>query len=393
MNILLIGGTGVLSSAVTKEALRKGIEVTMINRGKSSSSTPNGVEVIISDHKSYDYIREVLSGRHFDAVIDFLCYTEKDTKDSFLLYKDFTSQYFYISSCAVYDTRVGEICKEESKKILPIWKYSVNKWESEKRIIELAKDANVNYTIIRPSVTYGDTRIPYGISPKYKYHWTLAARILAEKPIIRWNGGTNKCNITRVEDFAVGVVGLIGNEKAFNEAFNVCGDETPSFNDVLNSMAEYLGKEPIVFDLTSEEYATEIPYRKGELLGGRSIDAINSNDKIKEAVPSFHQTIYLKEGIRLTLDAYKHNNYQQGIDWFFDGETDRIINKYAKQRKLQFNTDFVDYLSNASIKDKRIYWLEKHKDISIVKMYVIVVTFVKNVITHYKYRYSLRNGK
>ncbi len=156
-------------------------------------------------------------------------------------------------------------------KILPIWSYSVNKWASEKHLEILAKKSDTNYTIIRPCVTYGDTRIPYGISPKYGYHCTLVSRILNEKPIIRWNGGVNRCNMTRVEDFAVGVVGLIGNRGAYNEAFNICGDETPSFNEVLNVLSELSGKKVKIVDVTSEFYAQELPNHAGEILGGRSI--------------------------------------------------------------------------------------------------------------------------
>lgn len=368
MHILLIGGTGVLSSAVTEIAIKKNIKVTMLNRG--SHQIPNGVELIKANCFDYEYVQNCLSGRTFDAIIDFLCYTEKQTANSFNLYKEYTKQYFYISSCAVYDTRRGGICKEDSPKVLPMWNYSVEKWASEQLLMNLAKNTDVNITIIRPCVTYGDTRIPYGISPKYRYHWTLAARILEGKPIIRWNGGINKENMTRVEDFAVGVVGLIGNPNAYNEAFNVCGDETPSFNDVLNAMSEYLGKKPILFDLTSEEYAEEIPNRRGEILGGRSIDAINSNEKLKALVPEFKQTISLKDGVAMTFDAYKRQNYQEGIDWAFDAETDRIIAKYCKQKGISqklYNLGFVDYLGNAAAKDRRVYWFEYNKESFYVK--------------------------
>lgn len=370
MNVLLIGGTGVLSSAVAKEALLRGIKVTMINRGLHTRILPYNVELIKADKKNYTYIKRTLQGRTFDAVMDFLCISEKDIADSFSLYKDFTKQYFFISSCAVYDTSKGGVCYEASPKALPIWEYSVTKWESEQHLIQLAKNTNVHYTVIRPCVTYGDTRIPYGIAPKYGYHWTLAARILAGKPIIRWNKGVNRCNMTHVHDFAVGVVGLIGNPKAFNEAFNVCGEETPSFNDVLEVMADYLNKTPIYFDLTSEEYAEEIPHRKGELLGGRSIDAINSNEKIKSAVPEFTQSIHLKEGVRKTLDAYKEQNYQCGIDWTFDADTDRIIAKFCKKKGLnasQYKIGFVDYLGNATKSERLAYWLEFNKNILAIR--------------------------
>ena len=380
MNVLIIGGTGVLSSAVTAEALRQGMAVTMINRG--NRRIPEGVELIKSNKDDSDTIARHLEGRTFDAVMDYLCYTDSQTEKSVQFYKKYTKQYFYISSCAVYNTELlaGKMADEDSPKVLPIWKYSVDKWASEQKIAKLFEGSDVKYTIIRPSVTYGDTRIPYGISPMYGFHWTLAARILAGKPIITWNGGRNRCNMTRVEDFAVGVVGLIGNEKAYGEAFNVCGDEAPTFKDVLDVMSEYLHKEVITVDVSSEFYAREMPSRAGEILGGRAIDTINSNAKLKAAVPAFKQTYSLKEGIVKTLDAYKAQGYQKGIDWSFDGETDRVIKRWCEKKGIKvktYNTHFVDYFHNASIKEKVKYILSKHEDSFFIKRIKAIILKLK----------------
>lgn len=371
MQILIIGGTGVLSSAITEVAIKNSIKITMINRG--NHSIPQNVELIKSDRRNFDYIKKSLQGRTFDAVMDFLCYSDKDTEESVRFYSNYTRQYFFISSCAVYDTRKmgGRPCCEEDVKSLAIWDYSVNKWRSEQKVYLLFKNLDCKYTIIRPCVTYGNTRIPYGISPRYRCHWTLIARILEGKPIIRWNGGNNRCNMTRVEDFAVGVVGLIGNEKAYNEAFNVCGEETPTWNDVLSIISKTIGKEIKTIDIPRDYYAKELPSRKGEILGGRSIDAIMDNKKIKSAVQNFRQTIFIEEGIKRTIEAYKHNNYEEGIDWRFDADTDRIITKWCKLNKISvvdLNLKYIDYLNNAGLNEKIIYWLEKNKDYVIIRL-------------------------
>lgn len=364
MNVLIVGGTGVLSSAVTAEAIKQGIEVTMINRGRRR--IPEGIELIKADMNDMSTIVAKLGDRQFDAVIDFLCYTDAQTERSVKLYSRYTKQYFYISSCAVYDTAShnGKIADEETEKVNPVWKYSVDKWASEEKLRSLLKGADINYTIIRPCVTYGNTRIPYGVMPPYGYHWTLCARILAGKPIITWNGARNRCNMTRVEDFAVGLVGLIGNPKAYNEAFNICGEEAPTYNDVLNAVGELLNKEVITVDVSPELYAKECLGKSGEILGGRAVDTINSNKKIKSVVPQFQQTISLKEGIARTIEAYKRDSYQKGIDWNFDANTDRIINKWCHDNNISTSTyhlGFYDYLGNASMGERFKYWLTAHK--------------------------------
>lgn len=380
MNILIIGGTGVLSSAVAAESIKQGIDVTILNRGRRK--VPEEIELIKADKDDHKAITMALTGRRFDAIMDFLCSDAEDVTSSFLLYKKYTNHYFFISSCAVYHTKNIKPCKEDSPKIQSEWEYSIRKWIAECKLNKLANKSDTHITIIRPCITYDNTRIPYGISPKYGYHWTLAARMLAGKPIIRWNGGNNVCNMMRVEDFAVGITGLIGNPQAYGEALNICGDETPSFNEVLEIVGNYLGVKPIFFDITSEEYARELPDRAGEILGGRSVDTIICNDKIKKIVPQFKQTIGIKDGITKTLDAYIAQNYQNGIDWKFDAETDRIIlNKCKRDRKDSslYNIGFVDYFGNATSSDYNIYDKEFNKPAAALRKERIIRK-IKNII-------------
>lgn len=379
----MVGGTGVLSASVCKEALQHGFHVVMINRGHRKNLIPDTVELIKSDKNDFNRIRTLLGNRKFDAVMDFLCYSDKELAESFNFYSYYTKQYFFISSCAVYNTSLTNYCNEDSPKVLSMWSYSVDKWNSEELLVKLAANSDCNYTVIRPCVTYDNTRIPYGISPQYGYHWTLIARILNDKPIIRWNGGFNRCNMTRVEDFAIGIVGLIGNPKAYNEAFNVCGDETPSFNEVLDALSDLTGKAVKTVDVTSDFYAQELPNRAGEILGGRSMNSFNSNEKIKAVVPLFRQTISLKKGIEMTYNAYRDNHFQYGIDWNFEGDTDRIILKWCKKNKIStdgLNLHFIDYLGDADFCDKQKYFSAFHKDRLDVWVLMLGLRVIRKII-------------
>ena len=68
MDILIIGGTGVLSSAVVNVALKQGLKVTMINRGRRKNLIPEGVDVIVADKKDTKRIQSILKNRIFDAM-------------------------------------------------------------------------------------------------------------------------------------------------------------------------------------------------------------------------------------------------------------------------------------------------------------------------------------
>jgi nucleoside-diphosphate-sugar epimerase len=383
MKILMVGGTGCLSSAVVKEALKQNIEVFVLNRGNRLGLIPNNAKLLKTDVKNSEEVKSLLGNTIYDAVIDFICSDDKDVEYSFNLFKNNTKQYVFISSCAVYNSLECNNCDENAPKILNIWNYSVGKDKAENWLKENAVKTGIPYTIVRPAVTYGDTRIPYGITPPYGMHWTLIERIKHGKPIITWNNGENYCNITHVSDFAIAFVGLLKNENAYNEAFNIVGDETPKWKDVLTAIENCIGIKVKTFDIPSEFYAKEIPNRKGEILGGRSISVKCRNEKIKSIVPQFKQTISLEEGVKLTLEYYKAHNYIDGIDYAFDGNSDRIIAKYAKINSMpikEFNLEFIDYLGNNRQKDKRTYLLERNKDNFIVKC----LNFSKHVLRKVK---------
>lgn len=353
MKLLIIGGTGLLSGAVVKEALKQKIEVTIVNRGVKSHNAPEGVNVIIADYRNQTLIESLLKDKYYDAAIDFICFNKKQIEYSISLLTQHCKQYIFISSACVYDYSKPGIKYEDADKVFNEWDYSVNKWDCECCLTEAARKKGFDYTIIRPCITFDDTRIPYGIAPIYGYHWTLVARILSGKPIIRWNGGTTKWNMMRVEDFSVGLVGIVGNPLAYNTAFNISGDNAYSWNDVVACIEDVIKKKVVFYDISSEEYSTLVPWMKGRIFG-RSSDLLCNNEKIKELVPGYKMTYSLQSGIEKTIRGYIENNYQKGIDYVFDGQMDGVIRESCRIHGVNpsiYKLGFVNYLSSATIKD------------------------------------------
>ena len=351
MNVLIIGGTGVLSGAVSRQAIKQGYKVSILHRGTKPHLIPDGCESLIADAHDRVAVSRLLQGLTFDAVIDFICYNKQQLSNSFDTFAQYARQYIFISTACVYDTSLrGGVKDENAPKVLKDWAYSKEKWESELFLMDAAKNAGIPYTIVRPAVTYDDTRIPYGITPVYGYHWTLIGRILANKPIITWDNGSARWSLIRVEDFAVGVVGVIGNQKAYNEAYNISSDVSYSWDDVLETLSKVLDKPVLKYNLSAQEYGKLYPSRAGEITA-RSFDLIADNSKIKQIVPSFCTSITLEEGLRSVVDGYRKNKYYYGIDYKFDAEQDRIINAGSGTKY-----GFVDYLGDATLKQKVLYY-------------------------------------
>jgi nucleoside-diphosphate-sugar epimerase len=343
MKILVIGGSGILSSAVVDRCIELGHEITMLNRGRHKKYINPKANLIICDVNNDELVLEKLQGLYFDVIIDFIVFNKEQLAHSLQLFGNIAKQYVFISSAQAYNTSIKKILTEDAETPQPLWSYSVNKDICEKYLVNYCSTKNINYTIVRPGVNYDNRRIPYGMYPPIGMHWTIVSRILAGKPIITWNGAQNKLNLTRVEDFANGMVGLLGNPSAYNNIFNVVGDNMYKWQDVLDTLGELLDLHVRTVDIPLELYAKELNQGDREMLvGGRAQDLCCSNSKLKQILPEFRTQYDLKSGLQKTLIWYKENNYYNGFDYIWDAQCDRVIHQYDNSYKGKF----VNYSQN-----------------------------------------------
>lgn len=354
MRILFIGGTGILSSDSVVEAVNQGHQVCLLNRGKSQPSKLK-VETIIADVRDKENLDKVLDGQFFDVVIDYLSYSVEHLQSNLDVFVNKCKQYVFISSATVFEISGQELINEESKKGNKEWDYAYKKYQCEQVLKDFCdKNTQLVYTIVRPYVTYGDTRIPFAIIPQHQ-QWSLARRILEGKPIVMWDGGKAKCTITHTRDFAVGIIGLCGNSVAYNNHFNIVGDERLTWRDVLIKTGEALGKEPVIVDIPSEFVAKKLPKWKGQVLGDKGRDTLFDNKKIREAVPKFGSKITFSEGIKGTIENYRKNEKIRIVNYFWDGEMDYLINAYCKEKgNKKFKLKRIS--EKTTLKNKLLYW-------------------------------------
>ncbi|MDD5990057.1 MAG: NAD-dependent epimerase/dehydratase family protein [Paludibacteraceae bacterium] len=329
--ILIIGGSGVLSTAVVGLCIDNGWNVTMINRGRNTQWLNPKATLIKSDVNDDERIKAALGDRHFDVCIDFIIFTKDQLVHSLGLFGRVADQYVMISSAQVYNTNMKGWLDEDSETPQKVWRYSVNKEESEKYLRDYCEKEGVHYTIIRPGVNYDNRRIPYGMGPQMGAYWTMIERIKHGKPIILWDGGKNKLNLTRVEDFASGLFGLLGKEEAYNNTFNVVGDYVYTWKEVCDELEKILGLPVKTIDVSTDFYATYLTgERKEMLIGGRACDLCCSNKRLKEVVTDYRAKYDLHEGLKLTVDYMNAHPTEQWIDYMWEMEQDYVIKQYLK---------------------------------------------------------------
>lgn len=325
-SVLLLGGTGTLSSSVLRYAQKKGFKITIMNRGSNNGSVPKDVEVVIGNFKNEDDIRLKFEGKSFDIVVDFLSRMPTDIERVYPIFKDKCLQYIFISSACVYRRAKGDFpIKETSPKPNLDWSYNTDKYESELKLKELAKHAESYYTIVRPYITYNEERIPFGITPSYKFHRTIIERIKAGKPWFVWDDGKAITTVTYTTDFAVGVVGLFLNERAKNEDFHITGDYFYTQMEIVEMLFNKLNAPVNIVSVPTSNLSVTLPEYKSMLIGDRSLDAKFDNEKIKMAVPELQFKTSLSEGMDIII---KHWNESKPLyDYQFEAKIDKMLSK------------------------------------------------------------------
>ena len=338
MKALLIGGTGTISTGIVKRLLTEtDWEVWLLNRGSRSNVLPDGAHQIIADINDEAAVAEKIRDMHFDVVGEFIGFTPDQVERDYRLFKGKTNQYIYISSASAYHKPSADYRITEGTTLSnPHWEYSRNKIACEEFLMRKYREEGFPVTIVRPSHTYDERSIPVGVHGKCG-SWQVVKRMLENKPVIIQGDGTSLWTLTFNSDFAIGYIGLMGNRHAIGEAFQITGDETLTWNQIYETIAEALGVELHPYHVASEFLAAagdKYGYDfEGSLTGDKSVSVVFDNTKLKKIAPDMKTNIPFSQGARITL-AYMlaHPEECQKEDPEFDSWCDRLIDALEKAK-------------------------------------------------------------
>ena len=323
MKVLFIGGTGVISSACSQLAVERGMELYLLNRGQTSRPIPEGAHVIRGDIRDTESVRIALGDTTFDVVVDWIAYTPEHVEVDIELFQDRTRQYIFISSASVYQTPPVRLPVTESTPLdNPFWDYSRDKIACEERLVRAYRNQRFPITIVRPSHTYDRTKLPvFG-------GYTVIDRMRKGKRVIVHGDGTSLWTLTHHTDFAKGFVGLLGNNHAVGEVFQITSDEILTWNQIFETLARAADAEARIVHVPSDLIAAfDLDWGAG-MLGDKSHSMIFDNSKIKSVVPDFAATIPYSWGAEEQIAWYDADPARQVVDEKLDRLMDKIIHAY-----------------------------------------------------------------
>jgi len=328
MKVLLVGGTGVISSGVAPEVLKRGMELWLMNRGNRTDRTPAGAHQLIADCTDPEAVAKALEGHHFDAVVHFRVFNAEQMRQAVKLFAGHTDQFFVISSGTVYRKPLPHYLITEDMPLGNIHSaYARNKLAVENVMREAIAEGFPGI-IIRPSLTYSDFHPLMAINSR-KFPYSIINRMRKGKPVVVHGDGTSLWTITYNADLAKGLVGLFGNKDAIGEAFHITSDEVLDWDRIYMHLAHAAGVDANLVHIASDYLGTFDPDLRESLLGDHACSAVFDNSKIKKFVPDFKSTVSFEEGAKRIVAWFDADPAAREIvDTEWDEKMDLLIAKY-----------------------------------------------------------------
>ena len=327
MKILFLGGSGVISRAVTQLTLAAGHELWLLNRGQHRPI--DGARTLVADLTDVDGVRQALRGHTWDVVVQWIAFGPADIRRDLDLFRDNTRQYLFISSASVYQKPLAHyLITESTPRANPYWEYARLKIAAEQELEAAHQATGFPGVIVRPSLTYGDDQIPLVLNA-WKQSWTAIDRLRRGAPVIIPGDGTSLWTITHNTDFAQGLIGLFGNQATHGHAFHITSDEVLTWNQIFQIAAQAAGvKAPRIVHIPSDFLIACVPSVEGTLLGDKAVSAVFDNTKIKRFVPGFCAKTNFASGVRRTIAWFEADPARQQIDAATNQRWDKLIAAY-----------------------------------------------------------------
>lgn len=252
MDILVLGGTYFIGKILVELLKLVGHSVWILNRG--TKKAVDCVEQLIVDRHSLSGMKEILSGKSFDIVIDISGYTESDVAIATEALIGRFSQYIFCSSIAV--CKQPPVCwpiTEDHQKCSSACdnEYGYNKLAAENYLFDFGRKSKKPITVIRPVYVYG----PHDYSGRLDYFFQ---RITKSIPVVIASNGENIIQFGYANDLCKAIIAVMYNKNSFGEVFNISGNESLSVNQLIHLISATIGKEADISYIQTSEGASPL---------------------------------------------------------------------------------------------------------------------------------------
>ena len=299
MRVLIIGGTGLISTAITRFLVERGDDVTLYNRGQTDADIPEGYNTIIGNRKDYAaFEAQMGEAGSFDAVIDMIGFGPADVESGIRAFRGHIGHFIFCSTVDVYTKPAHRypVREDAERQPMPSFPYAFNKAKCERLLEEAHERGDFPVTIIRPAHTYGEGRgliHSFGLGGAYYFN-----RIRHGKPILTHGDGSSLWAACHRDDVGRAFAEAVGNEKAFGKGYHTASEEPMTWNQYHQTVAQAMNTpEPELIHIPTDMLFEIAPKEAEWCRENFQYNNIFDNTRAKTDL-NFSYTIPFVEGVR-----------------------------------------------------------------------------------------------
>jgi len=300
MDVLLIGGTGLISTGITRQLDEAGHDVTCFTRGESEARVPDAVAFEHGDRSNPEDLAAARDAVDPDVVIDMVCFGPETAEDAVEVFAGEIEQYVFTSTVDVYHRPLAtNPVQEDAAREPAVSEYGANKAAAEDVFMDADAEGAFAATVIRPWSTYGEGGpVLHSLGTDTYY----VDRIREGKPILVHGSGQSLWGPCHRDDVAAAFVNAVGNTAAYGEAYHVTSEEVITWNQYHEIVADALdAPEPELVHVPVDQLRAAVPDRTDMLLDHFQFSTVFDNSKARRDL-DFEYTVSFEEGVRRTVD-------------------------------------------------------------------------------------------
>ena len=306
MRILIIGGTGLISTGIVKHLLARGAEVTVFNRAQRESTLSSEVKRLSGDRNQFGEFEQRFAATRFDAVIDMICFGPEQAESAVRAYDGRCEHFIFCSTVCTYGTKIPpQVLIDEKFPQEPTTGYGRNKMAAEQVFRRAHDERKFHVTIVRPSHTYG----PGGwLIDNLESNAAAWDRIERGQPVLCSGDGVGLWQSTHRDDCGKLFAYAALNPKTYGQDYNATRDVIFTWRDYYRQVAAALGKTAQLVFMPATWIVKHDPERFRFLREIAQFHGAYDSAKARRDVPEFKCEVDLTRGAAETFADMRRRN-------------------------------------------------------------------------------------
>jgi nucleoside-diphosphate-sugar epimerase len=324
MRVVVVGGTGNISTGVVKALLTWGHEVTVFNRGRRRSRLPDGVRYLQGDRKERAAFEERMQAERFDAAIDMICFNAEDAQSDVKAFRG-VKHFIQTSTVATFGGPLSDMPTDESSPLHPVTDYGRNKVAADEVFMAAHRQGDLPVTILKPGLTWGPGGV---IARQLSFDRRWLDRVRRGKPILVTHGGDLFYIWCHSDDAGVAYAAALGRTACLGQIYILTSPGYRTWRQYHEGVAAGMGRQIELVDAPAELLIKIWPQNTGLLASESRWNRLFSVAKLQYDIPEFQPRITLEDGIAECVAWLD----QEGLieDSRTDDTEDRIVSGIAR---------------------------------------------------------------